>query len=174
MTATLTQEADRSDRSARIVADYLAGLSGPRVADVHAVSRSTVYRKLHEAGVPRRQRWSVSALRAARAQRAVRERQDQAALIARAVQMGRAGATMATIAREVGRHPCTVKKWLLHNGVEPSRRSMTTEERDAALADMRILRARGWTLKQIQTETGHGWQTVKTLLGEPVTRRGVR
>lgn len=167
MTATLGRP---DERSARIVADYQAGLSGPAVADAHQVSRSTVYRKLDEAGIPRRQ-WSAAALRAARAKRAERERQDRAELVARAVKMARAGATVAAIAREIGRYPSTVKKWLVESGVQPSRRSMTPEERDAAREDMRVLRARGLTLKRIQAQTGHGWKTVKDLLGEPVTRR---
>jgi transposase len=169
MTATLTH--DSGGRDEQILADYRSGMTGPQVAERYGVSRFTVYRVLDRHGVPRRQQGSEQALQAARARRAAREQQQRAELVARIVELAEAGHTIAAIARQVHRRPATVKKWLLRSGVEPSRRSMTAAERECAQRDVRILRERGLTLRQIQDRTGHGWKTIKSLLGEPVAAR---
>jgi hypothetical protein len=48
---------------------------------------------------------------------------------------------------------------------------MTVEERESAQRDVRILRERGLTLRQIQAETGFGRKTVTDLLGGQVAAR---
>ncbi|GIL32057.1 helix-turn-helix domain-containing protein [Actinocatenispora comari] len=172
MSATLTHDSD--DRSAQIVADYQSGLSGPDVARKHHVSRRTVYRTLHAAGVPRRQQWSASALRPLRAQRAARERQDQAAQIAEAV----AGCRRARSGRRhVAPHPRPLDG---ADAAASSRSAVATPVHDqqGTTSDQtkaRMPHGRAQETKVIRALPGHWLMRIRALHGGPVaTRRSMR